>query len=94
MIDCGCRERHEARRIVLTGGPGAGKTAVLALVKQSLCQHLRVLPEAAGILFGGGFPRSDGLDARRAAQRAILRGELPACCRRHLALPEAASTAG
>ncbi|TMQ12154.1 MAG: hypothetical protein E6J91_21465 [Deltaproteobacteria bacterium] len=43
MIDCGCRERHEARRIVLTGGPGAGKTAVLALLQQSLCQHLRVL---------------------------------------------------
>ncbi|HET7500979.1 MAG TPA: hypothetical protein VFK02_08255 [Kofleriaceae bacterium] len=44
---------------------------MLALVQQSLCQHLRVLPEAAGILFGGGFPREDGLDARRAAQRAI-----------------------
>ena len=71
MIDCGCKERHETRRIVLTGGPGAGKTAVLALVQQSLCQHLRILPEAAGILFGGGFPREDGLGARRAAQRAI-----------------------
>jgi hypothetical protein len=71
MIDCGCTEHHGAKRIVLTGGPGAGKTAVLALVKQSLCKHLRVLPEAAGILFGGGFPREDGPDAMRAAQRAI-----------------------
>lgn len=71
MIDCGCTELHGAKRIVLTGGPGAGKTAVLALVQQSLCKHLRVLPEAAGILFGGGFPRSDAPDARRAAQRAI-----------------------
>src|SRR5678815_1995716 len=71
MIDCGCPEHHRARRIVLTGGPGAGKTAVLALVKQSLCRHLRVLPEAAGILFGGGFPREANPDALRAAQRAI-----------------------
>lgn len=71
MIDCGCTEHHSAKRIVLTGGPGAGKTAVLALVQHSLCKHLRVLPEAAGILFGGGFPRDDAPDARRAAQRAI-----------------------
>lgn len=71
VIDCGCPEHHSARRIVLTGGPGAGKTAVLALMKQSLCKHLRVLPEAAGILFGGGFPRDERPDALRAAQRAI-----------------------
>jgi len=71
MIDCHCREPHVAKRIVLTGGPGAGKTAVLALMQQSLCKHLRVLPEAAGILFGGGFPRIESAEARRAAQRAI-----------------------
>ena len=71
MIDCHCTEPHVAKRIALTGGPGAGKTAVLALVQQSLCKHLRVLPEAAGILFGGGFPRDPTPDARRAAQRAI-----------------------
>jgi predicted ATPase len=56
---------------VLTGGPGAGKTAVLELVRQQFCAHLRVLPEAAGIVFGGGFPRTTLLNERRAAQRAI-----------------------
>jgi hypothetical protein len=71
MIDCRCTEPHVARRIVLTGGPGAGKTAVLELVRHSLCKHLRVLPEAASIVFGGGFPREPGDEARRAAQRAI-----------------------
>lgn len=71
MIDCGCTDTHPAQRIVLTGGPGGGKTAVLAIVEQSLCQHLRVLPESASIVFGGGFPRTDALVARRAAQRAI-----------------------
>jgi hypothetical protein len=63
---------HAGRRIVLTGGPGAGKTAVLELIKKHFCKHVRVLPEAAGILFGGGFPREPSENARRAAQRAIF----------------------
>jgi predicted ATPase len=72
MTACPCGERHRRRRIVLTGGPGAGKTATLELVRQALCDHVRILPEAAGILFTGGFPRH-GVDAvRRAVQRAIF----------------------
>jgi predicted ATPase len=57
---------------VLTGGPGAGKTAVLELVRQEFCAHVHVLPEAAGIVFGGGFPRAGSLEWRRSAQRAIF----------------------
>jgi len=72
MKPCDCREPHERLRIVLTGGPGAGKTAVLELVHQALCAHVKVLPEAAGILFGGGFPRGTAEVLRRAAQRAIF----------------------
>jgi predicted ATPase len=72
MTSCDCREPHERRRIVLTGGPGAGKTALLELVRQSFCRHVKVLPEAAGILFGGGFPRAQNIAAARAAQRAIF----------------------
>ena len=73
MVDCGCiHDVHATKRIVLTGGPGAGKTAVLELVRHALCRHLRVLPEAASIVFGGGFPREPGDGARRAAQRAIF----------------------
>jgi len=69
---CPCAERHVPRLIVLTGGPGGGKTAVLELVQRTLCEHVRVLPEAAGIVFGGGFPRGITPAARRAAQRAIF----------------------
>jgi predicted ATPase len=72
MQTCDCNERHDLRRIVLTGGPGAGKTAVLELIRQSFCTHVKVLPESAGIIFGGGFPRSDGAELRQAAQRAIF----------------------
>jgi predicted ATPase len=72
MNGCSCQELHRPRRIVVTGGPGAGKTAVLELVRRSLCHHVRVLPESAGILFAGGFPRGPALEHRRAAQRAIF----------------------
>lgn len=60
-------------RAVLTGGPGGGKTAVLEVVRRHFCRHVVVLPEAASILFSGGFPRGSLPAARRAAQRAIFR---------------------
>ncbi len=70
---CTCDERHDAPKlVVLTGGPGAGKTAVLELVKQRFCKHVHVLPEAASILFLGGFPRPATDDGLAAAQRAIF----------------------
>ena len=72
MQACACRNLHEPRRVVLTGGPGAGKTATLEMIKQSFCQHVRVLPEVASIVFGGGFPRSATTDGLKAAQRAIF----------------------
>lgn len=72
MKPCACKGPHDRRRIVLTGGPGAGKTAVLELVRQSFCAHIKVLPESAGILFGGGFPRAPEPEPLRAVQRAIF----------------------
>jgi predicted ATPase len=72
MKPCECRARHQRKRIVLTGGPGAGKTAVLELIRQAFCSHVKVLPEAAGIIFGGGFPRGEAPELLRAAQRAIF----------------------
>jgi predicted ATPase len=73
MIPCDCTETHVPRRVVVTGGPGAGKTAALELIRRSsFCQHLQILPESAGIVFGGGFPRRADLAGRKAAQRAIF----------------------
>ncbi|HKY96477.1 MAG TPA: ATP-binding protein [Gemmatimonadaceae bacterium] len=68
---CTCTKAHEVKRIVLTGGPGAGKTAVLDLVKQSFCRHVVVLQESAGVIFGGGFPRRMDAVSAQSAQRAI-----------------------
>lgn len=64
--------RRRPRRLVLTGGPGAGKTAVLEALKHLLSSQVAVLPESAGIVFGGGFPRLNTLAGQRAAQRAIF----------------------
>jgi predicted ATPase len=71
MKPCDCRNRHVPRRVVLTGGPGAGKTAVIELIRLFFCEHVKTLPEAAGIVFAGRFPRSDRPPLRQAAQRAI-----------------------
>jgi hypothetical protein len=60
--------------VVITGGPGAGKTAVLELVARSFCPHVAILPEAATIVFGGGFPRHTTTVGLMAAQRAIYWG--------------------
>jgi len=72
MHACSCTARHEPRRVVLTGGPGAGKTAILEFMRLAFCRHVVILPEAAGILFGGGFPRDRTQLRLMAAQRAIF----------------------
>lgn len=71
--DCSCSAAHDdTKLIVITGGPGAGKTAVLEIIRKQLCEHVVILPESASIIFGGGFWRLDSPSARRAAQGAIL----------------------
>ncbi len=70
---CSCKSgQHKPKLIVLTGGPGAGKTAILELARREFCEHVGVLPESAGIVFGGGFWRIKTDSARKAAQRAIF----------------------
>jgi broad-specificity NMP kinase len=85
VVACECAAVHERRRVVLTGGPGAGKTAVLELIRQSFCKHVKILQEAAGVIFGGGFvveSTAKFLD-KAAAAIEIVRSEVPECCKRH-----------
>lgn len=58
-------------RIVLTGGPGGGKTTAADLFRREIGDRVVVVPEAATLLFAGGFPRATEPGAQRAAQRAI-----------------------
>lgn len=58
-------------RIVVTGGPGGGKTTAADLFRREIGDRVVVVPEAATLLFNGGFPRAGEAHARMAAQRAI-----------------------
>lgn len=63
--------RDHVLRIVLTGGPGGGKTTAADLFRREIGDRVTVVPESATILFAGGFPRVTGRFAREATQRAI-----------------------
>ena len=58
-------------RIVLTGGPGGGKTTAADLFRREIGERVIIVPEAATILFQGGFPRSREPHASRFAQTSI-----------------------
>lgn len=58
-------------RVVLTGGPGGGKTTAADLLRREIGDKVIVVPEAATLLFSGGFPRPAEPQARRSAQGAI-----------------------
>ena len=59
-------------RVVLTGGPGGGKTTAADLFRREIGDRAVIVPEAATILFQGGFPRSHDPEAARHAQRTIF----------------------
>lgn len=65
-------ESNGCHRIVLTGGPGGGKTTAADLFRREIGEQAVIVPESATLLFSGGLPRVDDLQAQRAAQRAIF----------------------
>lgn len=58
-------------RIALTGGPGGGKTTAADLFRREIGDRLVVVPEAATLLFSGGFPRNGNEEAVMNVQTAI-----------------------
>lgn len=58
-------------KIVLTGGPSAGKTALVGLIEKQFYKNVVAVPEAATILFQGGFPRQTDSVHINHQQRAI-----------------------
>jgi predicted ATPase len=64
------------RRVVLTGGPCAGKTTIADLLGKSFAERLIVVPESASMLIRGGFPRWREPTARAAFQSAVYRSQL------------------
>lgn len=58
-------------RVVLTGGPGGGKTTAVDLYRREIGEGVVVVPEAATLLYSGGFPRAGENGVRKATQKAI-----------------------
>jgi predicted ATPase len=63
-------------RIVLTGGPGGGKTTAADLFRREIGEKVVIVPETATMLFTGGFPRVGESNARAATQRAIFHAQV------------------
>ena len=61
----------EKIKIAVTGGPSGGKTTLIEALQKDLGNSLSVVPEAASILYRGGFPRKGTPVNREHAQRAI-----------------------
>jgi predicted ATPase len=59
-------------RVVVTGGPGGGKTTAADLFRREIGDRVVLVPEAATIMFSGGFQRSHDPAAVKIIQRAIF----------------------
>jgi predicted ATPase len=68
--------KEKCCRVVLTGGPGGGKTTAADLYRREIGDDVVVVPEAATLLYLGGFPRMGDIGVRRATQRAIYHVQL------------------
>jgi predicted ATPase len=64
---------EKRKKIVLTGGPCAGKTTIINEMAQFFRERLQVVPESATLLFKGGFPRWPEDKAKAALQTAVFR---------------------
>jgi predicted ATPase len=63
--------RFKHKKIVLTGGPCGGKTSLTQILAKAFEKDLVVVPEAASLLFSGGFPRWADRESLKSTQRAI-----------------------
>lgn len=65
------RTSHQQTKIVITGGPSAGKTTLTEILKREFSSLIDIVPESASILFRGGLPRGDGVQDRIFQQKVI-----------------------
>jgi predicted ATPase len=58
-------------KLVLTGGPSGGKTTLTQAIQKEFTSSVAVVPEAASIVYGGGWPRRKTLAGVQHQQKAI-----------------------
>lgn len=65
-----------AIKIAVTGGPSGGKTTLIEALRKEFGSRLKIVPEAASILYKGGFPRIKNYSGYYHAQKAIYATQL------------------
>jgi hypothetical protein len=67
------KNKHDCKtfRVVLTGGPGGGKSTAGDLLRREFGRRVAFVPEAATLLFSGGFPRYNDPNCIIYQQKAI-----------------------
>jgi predicted ATPase len=63
---------HIKKRIVITGGPGGGKTTALDLIRREFNGKIASVPESATMIFSGGIERASNDKVLKAQQAAIF----------------------
>lgn len=63
---------HQRTKIVITGGPSGGKTTMIDALKKEFPKKVKIVPEAASVLYKGGFPRLKSESGLYWAQIAIF----------------------
>ncbi|MBO9666479.1 MAG: AAA family ATPase [Bdellovibrio sp.] len=63
-------------RVVLTGGPGGGKTTAADLYRREIGPQVVIVPESASLLYSGGFPRSSRPAVKKETQKAIYQVQI------------------
>jgi predicted ATPase len=59
-------------KVAITGGPSGGKTTLIEALKKEFGSRCAIVPEAASILYKGGFPRFKDPHAKIRTQKAIF----------------------
>jgi len=65
------KRKSHPTKIVITGGPSAGKTTLTEILRREFKKTVEVVPESATILFKGGIPRGEEALDKIFQQRAI-----------------------
>lgn len=60
------------KKLAITGGPSGGKTTLIEVLKKEFGQKIKIAPEAASILYKGGFPRIKNYAGYYHGQLAIV----------------------
>jgi nicotinamide riboside kinase len=58
-------------KVAVTGGPSGGKTTLIEALKKELGQRCAIVPEAASLLYRGGFPRFKSPQGAMHGQKSI-----------------------